>query len=212
MSTDSAFQLSPLESLPPELLAIIFDDQYPILRRPPSTTLRPFVQRNQYRNIPPIRYDSFIKLCATVKASPNLAELIQCLIIVPNPADQAGSYRVKHEELIFYFFKSLTALKRIELHDARLQSRLLSDKYITHCYGALQRLSIVSAHDPDVALQQSRHFSRFAKLHEVSVFVGEQESKPFTSMQKRRFEEEDRLALAGTAESESKLFASPDLF
>ena len=206
-------QLSRLESLPGELLDIVYNNLDEGGKHPISVVLRPYVQQIQYRFIK-VDYPHFLLLCRTINDTRHLAALIKELTLMPTKTSgPPGDYQIQHESLVFDFFKSvsLESLGGLEDHP-RLQRRIVSAKYAIHCNKSLTALTLNFREDDsdiDPLLQQSRYLSCFTKLANLYVvFGGDDEASDFEPEEEDLFEEEDRLEIerSGRGEHASLVF------
>ena len=197
-------QVSRLESLPVELLEIVFnhlddgkDETFEGLSHPISSVLRPYVQRIQYRFID-VDYSHFLLLCRTVKNTPHLAALIKGLLFDPARDREHKDYKIKDESLVFNFFKSVSLenLDGLE-HHPFLQSRIVSAKYAIHCNQSLESLTLYFPSedygDVDPLCRHSRYLSYFPVLSELRVITSQVEWETFSGKELDKFEEEDRV-------------------
>ena len=123
-SADSLKKMSLLDSLPGELIQLVFDQVWPSdgpqLLHPISRALRPLFERNLYSNID---FDSYFV-----------------------PEDHAGpsqDFQFEQEDPVYDFFKFKTSLESFDLRGScsMLQERMLSAKYAYGCFKALRSLS-----------------------------------------------------------------------
>lgn len=209
MSTDSPFQLSRLERLPSELLFLIFNsvwsETYVKQIHPVSRTLRPFLLRNQYRDIE-VDYYHFLRLC---KTAPHYASLIKTIYISwgtwSSACDWVSDYEFEHEEAIFEFCKAATSLETLgglNTHP-RLQRRLLSAKFAVHCFKSIRSLELCftsfitdnQERVSDPLAERTRCLSYFSALDELALsFSGERKGQ-FTLEEEKKFADDDEVEL-----------------
>ena len=111
MSADSAFQLSPLESLPGELLDIVFNQVWSEesqVVHPASPALKPYFQRNLYRSIK-LDYPHFLRPCTDSLRHASLFKTLK----IDGAHAATTDYQTEHGYTIYNFFKSATSLQSI---------------------------------------------------------------------------------------------------
>ena len=170
MSTDSAFSANSTQSLPGELLDIIFDEiwsEEPQVTHPVSSALKPYFQRNLYRSIK-LDYTHFLLLCAD---SLHLASLVKNLKITGSRS-APQDYEIGNEDTIYIFFKSATSLRFLDTSSAvpRLPYRILSPKFAIGCFPSLESLAVSISSLP-LFSSPTRRLSLFDKLLHVAVEI-----------------------------------------
>ena len=169
--------------------------------KPISKTLRPFLLRNQYRDIT-IDYYHFLRLCNTIHDS---HALIKTITITwgswSSRSDWVSDYAVEHEKAIFNFCKAATSLEQFEGLDThpRLQQRLLSAKFAIHCFKSVRSFHLRFRTDEDyenpALSNQTRYLAYFPKMERIYIeFHGERKGQ-FTSAEEEKFEEADSAEL-----------------
>ena len=174
---DVAVGLSPLERLPPELLASIFD-QIAYSRKPMNTsglsrTLLPYVRRRLYRHLRfldvrpdpngPSRSANFLEFCETTKDNPELVGMVESLDIY-----SGTTLGLQEMKSIYRFFKLATAIKHLYI-GGRLRE-LLSVKFAL-LYRSVELLDIHSLRlsDSHPLSHQLRNLSLLPKLRRLHI-------------------------------------------
>ena len=147
-----------------------YEEEIPLLARPPSRSLVSLVRRNLYHSLK-LDLETLRKLIDCIGSSLELASYTKHLIITHKPMD--GRKAAKMGGLLD-FFKSATALKSLEIDDDNLLSTaLFSPRLVIHSYPALESLIIANHQfDDDTSLvQRFRYLALIPRLRSLEMYV-----------------------------------------
>ena len=161
-----------LESLPPELLLVLFDwlriisnaQKIPHITHPLSRSLVTYIRQNLYRDVK-ISSNAFHDFCDTIKLH-NLYSNIVSLKVV------AGMERLAEIDAIaFELFSRADQLQSLDTgFDYSLAFRLLSPRFAGVCLPHLTSLKITAPKDIDLS-QLLRYRRRYRTLEKLQIFV-----------------------------------------